>query len=184
MSIIEGPYDDTFDLSTQGGMAYARGAIIQAGVREGYSIGSVTQALQGYGVSFSGDQISAQYHQYEEILAQGQSAAQLSVDADTGEILGGNPPDDWTGQYVHQVTATFRARTSSGEYELRTRTLGIKGSTLLTPQEATDAASIIIGSPVDEEDEDTYGSTGDLLTTQLTGAWFDTRPGVLSGRTI
>jgi hypothetical protein len=165
-------------------MAYARGAIIMAGAREGYSIGSVTQALSGYGVSFTRGQVSQQYHAYEEIIAQGQSAAQLSVDADTGEILGGNPPDNWTGQYVHQVTATFRARTSSGEYELRTRTLGIKGSSILTPEEASAAVMTIIETPIDEEDEDTYGSAGDLLTTSLTGAWFDTSPGVFSGRVL
>jgi hypothetical protein len=184
LSIIEPPYDDSFDLSTEGGMAYARGAIIQAGVREGYSIGSVTQALQGYGVSFSRGQISQQYHAYEDIVAAGQSAAQLSVDASTGEVLGGNPPEDWTGQYVHQVTATFRARTSSGEYELRTRTMGIKGSTILTPDEASQAALGIIETPIDEEDEDTYGSAGDLLSLSLTGAWYDTRPGILSSRSL
>jgi hypothetical protein len=182
LSIIEPPYDDVFDLSTQGGVAYARGAIIQAGVREGYSIGSVTQALQGYGVSFTGSQVSQTYHAYEEVLAQGQSAAQLSVDASTGEVLGGNPPDNWTGQYVHQVTATFRARTSSGQYELRTRTLGIKSSELLSPEDAVNAAQSVIETPIDEDDEDTYGGVGDLLSSNLSGVWYATSPGILSGR--
>jgi hypothetical protein len=184
VSIIEPPYGDDFDLSTQGGMAYARGAIIQAGVREGYGIGSVTQALQGYGVSFTGSQVSQTFHAYEEILAQGQTAAQLSVDADTGEILGGNPPDNWTGQYVHQVTATFRARTSSGAYELRTRTLGIKSSELLSPEDAVNAAQSVIETPVGEDDEDTYGGIGDLLLSHLTGVWYGTSRGILSGRDI
>jgi hypothetical protein len=184
LSIIEPPYDDVFDLSTQGGVAYARGAIIQAGVREGYSIGSVTQALQGYGVSFTRGQVSQSYHAYEEILAAGQSATQLSVDAVTGEVLGGNPPDNWTGEYVHQVTSTFRARTSSGAYELRTRTLGIKSSTLLTGEESVNAAQTIIEMPVGEDDEDTYGGIGDLLYSQPTGVWYGTSRGILSGRDI
>jgi hypothetical protein len=184
LSIIEPPYGDDFDLSTQGGVAYARGAIIQAGVREGYSIGSVVQALHGYGVSFSAGQVSQTYHAYEEVLAAGQSAAQLSVDADTGEVLGGTPPDNWTGQYVHQVTATFRARTSSGAYELRTRTLGIKSSELLSPEDAVNAAQSVIETPVEEDDEDTYGGVGDLLSSNLSGVWYATSPGILSGRSI
>jgi hypothetical protein len=184
LSIIEGPYGDDFDLSTQGGVAYARGAIIQAGVREGYGIGSVVQALQGYGISFRGEQVSQTYHAYEEVLAAGQSAAQLSVDADTGEVLGGNPPDNWTGQYVHQVTATFRARTSSGTYEMRSRPLGIKSPVLLSPEEAVNAAQTIIEAPVDEEDEDRYGGIGDLLVSNLTGVWYDTPRGILSSRSL
>jgi hypothetical protein len=184
LSIIEPPYGDDFDLSTQGGVAYARGAIIQAGVRQGYGIGAVVQALQGYGIGFRGEQVSQTYHAYEEVLAAGQSAAQLSVDADTGEVLGGNPPDNWTGQYVHQVTATFRARTSSGAYELRTRTLGIKSSELLSPEDAVNAAQSVIETPVEEDDEDTYGGVGDLLSSNLSGVWYATSPGILSGRSI
>jgi hypothetical protein len=184
LSIIEPPYGDDFDLSTQGGVAYARGAIIQAAVREGYGIGSLTQALQGYGISFTAGQVSQSYHAYEQILAQGQTEAQLSVDADTGEVLGGNPPDNWTGQYVHQVTATFRARTSSGAYELRTRTLGIKSSALLTGAESVNAAQTIIEMPVSDDDEDTYGAVGDLLYSQPTGVWYATSRGILSGRDL
>lgn len=185
MSIIEPPYDqDLFDTSSEGAMAYTRGAIIGAGVREGYSIGSVRQALSGYGVSFTGSQVSNAYNALAEIIAQGQSASALSVDTSTGEILSGTPPDNWTGQYVHQVTATFRAQATTGEYELRTRTLGVKSDTPLTPAQAADAAMNVIEMPVDEEDEDTYGSVGNLLALNLTGAWYDTRPGILSSRNL
>jgi hypothetical protein len=185
VSIIEPPYDpEDFDLSTEGGMAYARGAIIEAGVREGYSIGSVRQALSGFGISFAGAQVSSVYNVLSENIAAGQTAAALSVDAATGQVLSGSPPDGWTGQYVHQVSATFRTQGTTGEYELRTRTMGIKSSELLDPFDAMAAATQIIETPVDEDDEDTYGSSGDLLSLSLSGVWYDTRPGVLSGRFI
>jgi hypothetical protein len=181
VSIIEPPFDsDLFDTSTEGGTAYARGAIIEAGVREGYSIGSVRLALAGYGVSFSSAQVSGAYNAMAGIVAAGQTAQALPVDVNTGEIFAGEPPDDWTGSYVHQVTGVFRAQTESGGYELRTRTIGIKSTQLLTPFDAAQAAMSIIEAPIEGDDQGTYGGMGDLLSTSLTGAWYDTRPGVLA----
>jgi hypothetical protein len=183
VSIIEPPYDDElFDLSTDGGTAYARGAIIEAGVREGYSIGSVRQALAGYGVGFSSSQVSETYNALSGIISAGQTAAALPVDVTTGEIFAGPPPENWTGQYVYQVTATFRAQTESGGYELRTRTMGVKSTEVLSANDAVNAAMSLVNAPVEEEDEDTYGGMGNLLTMSMTGAWPDTRPGVLAAR--
>lgn len=181
MSIIEPPFDaDLFDTSTEGAVSYARGAIIQAGVNEGYSIGSVRLALAGYGVSFSSSQVSAIYNNLAGIREANQTAMSLPVDVTTGEIFAGEPPDNWTGSYVHQITATFRARAETGGYELRTRTMGIKSTTILSPEDAWAAAQSIFETPVEGDDTDNYGGIGNLLTGSLTGAWYDTRPGVLA----
>jgi hypothetical protein len=185
MSIIEPPYDaDIFDFSAPGGEAYVRGQIIEAGVREGYSIGSVRNALAGYGVGFTSGQVSSIYNALSENIAAGQTATALNIDASTGEILGGTPPENWTGQYVHQVTATFRSVSMAGDYELRTRTLGIVSDNPLTSLQAQDQAMSIIESPIDEEDEDKYGSAGDLLSMSLSGTWYRTMPSILSSRNI
>lgn len=183
MSIIEPPFgSDLFDLSTEGGNAYARGAIIQAGVSEGYSIGSVRTALSGYGVSFAGSQVSDAYYGLSEALGREGPPASISLSS-TGDMMPtGPPPDTWTGQYVGQVTATFRSRTEAGGYELRTRTFGVISDEPMSGFDATQNAMQIIESPIDEENADTYGSVGDLLTLNVTGAWYRTSPGLLSAR--
>ena len=182
MSIIEPPYEaDLGPLEDNGSMAYARGAIMQAGAEEGYSLGSIRNALAGYGIDYEETWLRNAYNGMAEIVGNRPAATELSIDSSTGEILSGSPPDNWTGQYVHQVTGQFRAKATTGEYELRTRTFGIKSDVPLTPLDAANAAMQIIDMPVSEEDEDRYGSVGDLLTLNLTGAWYDTRPGILGG---
>lgn len=183
MSIIEPPYDaDLGPLDNEGAMAYARGAIMQAGSEEDYSLGSIRNALAGYGVSYEESWLRHAYNGMAQVIGNRAAATALSVDTSTGEILSGSPPDNWTGQYVHQITGQFRAQATTGEYEMRTRTFGIKSDMPLTPLDAANAAMQIIEMPVDEGDEDRYGAVGDLLTLNLTGAWFDTRPGILSSR--
>lgn len=185
MSIIEPPYEADFgELSDNGTMAYSRGAILQAGVEEGYSLGSIRNAMAGYGVDYEETWLRNAYNGMAEIVGNRPAATELSIDTSTGEILSGNEPDGFTGQYVHQVTAQFRAKATTGEWELRTRTMGIKSDVPLTPLDAANAAMTLIEMPVSEEDEDTYGSVGDLLTLNLTGAWYDTRPGILSSRNL
>lgn len=183
MSIIEPPYEADFgDLSTEGAMAYTRGAILQAGAEEGYSLGSVRNALAGYGIDYEEVWLRNAYNGVADIVGNRPAATELSIDTSTGEILSGSPPDNWTGQYVHQVTGQFRAKATTGKYELRTRTFGIKSDVPLTPLDASNAAMQIIEMPVSEDEEDRYGAIGDLLTLNLTGAWYDTRPGTLSSR--
>lgn len=181
MSFLEGLDLIGADLGSEGAVAYARGAIIGAGARAGASTYAVAKALRENGIGFRYINIRDTLAAAVAELAAGQSATALQVDSTTGEILPGTPPADWTGQYVHQVTATFRTRDDEGNYQLHQRTLGIKGSTVLTPYEAAQAALGILETPEDDDTEGGYGAAGDLLSMQLTGVWYDTNPSALRG---
>jgi hypothetical protein len=166
-----------YDFSTPGAIAYGRGAVIAGGVRAGQSANSILRGLQTLGIGINRavglDAIRAVAGQ----IAASQTAQALQLDMSSGELLTGNPPANWTGQYVHQVTGTFRTRTTGGGYELSSRTLGIKSSSALSPGEAASAAMDILETPIGEEDVDSYGAEGDLVGLSLTGAWYDTNPG-------
>lgn len=168
-------------LGAPGTDVYARGVIMQSGAAAGASGASVLGALRTAGLGIRTQDFYQVYGALRSQAAANQTASALSVDASTGEIMGGNPPANWTGQYVHQVTATFRTRDDQGNYELSQRTLGIKTSSVLTPYDAAQAAMGILSTPVEGDDEDRYGGAGDLLGLTLTGAWYDTRPTLLRG---
>lgn len=166
-------------LGVEGAESYTRGALIGYGVRAGMSQTATMNLLRQANVGFRAQQFGQVFNDYRYQVAASSTAGALDFDSDTGQLLAGSPPENWTGQYVHQVTATFRTRNEEGEYELSQRTLGIKSSDTLTPFEAAQAAMGIIDMPVEPDDEDRYGSTGDLLSLGLTGAWYDTNPGAL-----
>lgn len=164
-----------------GADAYTTGAILASGAAAGASIGSVTRALRSAGLGFQSSQISAVYKGIAAQVAANATASALSVDASTGEIMGGTPPANWTGQYVHQVTATFRTRDDQGNYGLSQRTLGIKSASVLTPFEAAQDALGIISAPDEGNGGSSFVDSGDLLGLTLTGAWYDTNPTLLRG---
>lgn len=166
-------------LSSPGAQSYARGQIIGAGARAGESGASVLGSLRAFDLGLRTQDFYDVWRAVRAQVGAALSATQLSVDVTTGEILPGTPPTNWTGQYVHQVTATFRTRDDEGNYELHQRTLGIKSTNALSPFEAAQAAMGILETPVDEDDEGGYAESGDLMSLQLTGAWYDTNPGAL-----
>lgn len=179
MSYLAGEGLDDDILGSPGAQSYARGAIIGAGARAGESGASVLGSLRAFGLGLRTQDFYDVWRAISAQIATSQTASALNVDANTGQIMPGGAPANWTGQYVHQVTATFRTRDDQGNYELAQRTLGIKSVNTLSPFEASQAALGILEAPVDEEDEGGYGESGDLMSLQLTGAWYDTSPGVL-----
>lgn len=181
MSFLAGEGLDESVLSSPGAATYARGAIIGAGARSGESGQSVLNVLRAFGLGFRTEDFYQTWNAVKAQLAANQTATALNVDTTTGEILPGTPPENWTGQYVHQVTATFRTRDDEGNYELRQRTLGIKSTIALSPFEAAQSALGIMETPSDDETEGGYGESGDLMTMQLTGAWYDTAPSAIKG---
>ena len=170
-----GALQDT--LGSEGAETYARGAILNYGARAGYSANATLGMLRQAGVGFRRQDALATFRGIKAQIAAGQTAAMIPVDATTGEILPGTPPDNWTGRYVHQVTATFRSRQEDGTYAVTQRSLGLLSGQPLSPGEAARAALGILETPVGEDSEERYPGVGDVLSLQLTGAWYQTRRG-------
>jgi hypothetical protein len=162
-------------LGAEGAEAYARGAIITAAVNSEVSKNQTMAMLRAAGVGFRETQVSTIYDLLSDQRAASQTASALNFDSTTGQILPGNPPENWTGQFTHEVTATFRTRSETGVYELSSRTLYLKGSTVLTPEEASQAAMGILSEPPETEGYEEMPDVTSLLTMSLTGAWYTTR---------
>jgi hypothetical protein len=168
------------NLGSEGAESYSRGAIIGYAVRNGISANATMGMLRQAGVGFRESQVSEIYGAYKDQIAASSGANALDFDSNTGELLPGTPPANWTGQYVHQVTANFRTRDDEGNYQINYRTFGIKASETLSPFDAMNAAMQIVDMPIGADDENSYGSAGDLISMGLTGAYYDTNPGALS----
>jgi hypothetical protein len=170
-------------LSGEGDVAYARGAIIQAGVLGGASANQTLAVLQSVNVGDSGATLGfnrANFLQvWKEAQAQvlpAQRAGSLAFDTTTGEILPGAPPPDWTGQVVHQVSATWRTKETDGSYSIQSKPYGVIAPGFLSPADAIDAAMDIISTPMSPDEAERYPSPSDILSLSLTGAWYRTNP--------
>lgn len=163
------------DISSPGVADYARGAIIQWGVGQEWSQNRIEAELRNNGVGLQATQqrklIQAEQDRQDARL----TSTQLSVDYSTGELIAPEPPANWTGQYVHQVTMTTRSLEDDGSYTLSTRTVGIKASTPLTPSQAVNAAFDVITPQEGETGSPDSPAPGDVVLSQLTGIWYDTQ---------
>jgi hypothetical protein len=163
------------DVSNPGVADYSRGAIIQWGVGQGFSQNRIESELRGAGV---GIQASVQRGLIQaEQARQGASleSTQLAMDYSTGTLLGGVTPENWTGQYVHQVTMTYQEQTGPRAYELHDRTVGLKSSVPLTPSQAIEAAFDIITPEPGEPGTPNAPDLSQVIMSQLTGVWYDTQ---------
>ncbi len=163
------------DLADEGGAtAYARGAILSAGARAGASIASVTRALRSAGIGYRAEQVSATYGTIRQAYAAGRTASALALDSSTGQLLPSDVPANWTGQYVYRSTAIFRTRDEQGNYSLESRAMSVKSSVLLTPWEISQQVLGIMETPPEPGTTTELPDISDLLSTSLTGAWYDT----------
>jgi hypothetical protein len=173
VSFIDALTDYGADPSIPGVASYTRGAIIQARVAQGWSIGSIKAELGTNSLSIRDTQMSALIRAEQARQATGTSAAQIGVDYATGELLPSEPPDFWTGNYVHKVTLTTRSLRSDGSYQLSTTTQAVKSGVPLSAEDATsDALNQMMQEPEDGE-EPTGPDLSQVLTTQLSGVWYD-----------
>lgn len=153
--------------------SYLRGVIIQAAVGEGASANSILSALSANGLGIRRDQGLQLVSAEQSRQAAGATASRLNLNSPSSELLGTAPPANWTGQYIHQVTATYRTRDEEGNYILHTRTLGLKSATALTPADAMAAAQDIMTSSIPAEEEGNYPLPSDVMSMSLTGVWYD-----------
>ena len=168
------------DLSSLGGISgaahsYLRGQIITQAVRAGASANSILRGLSGYGLGVRRNQGLALVRGEQARQLAGRTSNALDLTQPIDQLLGTAPPANWTGQFVHQVTVTYRTRTPEGGYELHTRTMGIKSSQLLTPEEATQGALDIMADNALDAEEGDYPLPSDILSVSLSGAWYDTQ---------
>ncbi len=138
-------------LGDPGANAYARGAIIAYGARNDISANQTLLALRSVGLGFQRAQFLSVFADYKDQIAAGQTATALPFDASSGELLTGTPPPNWTGQYNHEVTATFRTKDSEGNWLLNQVTRNITSNEPLSPEEATNAAMDILSTPADPD---------------------------------
>ncbi len=154
--------------------SYLRGQVITQAVRAGASANSILRALSANGMGVrrgQGLDLVAQEHSRQ--LASS-TANQIPFGSTAEQALGGAPVN-WTGKYVHQVTVTYRSTDTEGNYLLHTRTIGLPGPVLLTPEEAVQAAmGIMATEPVGEAEEARYPLAKNVLTASLSGIWYDT----------
>lgn len=169
------------DVGVGPGASYTRGAIITQAVREGASGNAILDALGAAGLGVRREQGLSLIAAERSRQMAGRTAAQLDLSASPAAILSATPPDGWTGQYVHQVTVTYRTRDEEGNYLLHTRTLGIKSASLLTAADAYAAATEIMTSQIPSEEEGEYPLPSDILSGSLSGVWYDTQNRNLPG---
>ncbi len=158
-----------------GTAAYYRAMGIQAGVSAGASSNAIIRALQGQGLSFRRTQMLSTISQARNRSALSSTANQVPMAESVGDVLPGAAPQGWTGNYVHQVTATYRSIDEEGNYLLHTRTLGLVGRNVLTPEEATGAAYDLMSQTPPSDEESNYPLSADILSLELTGAWYQVR---------
>ncbi|WP_343576701.1 hypothetical protein [Mycobacterium sp.] len=165
-------------IGSMGAAAYARGQILGRAARIGMSGRAALRALRGAGIGVGSSSFWPAWRQIRQQMAINAQASALPVDYTTGELLAAEAPPGWTGRYVHQVTAQFRHRTEAGETAIQSRTLGVVSNVPLSPSEAVRAAMDIIETPTDSDSPTGYPVASQILTMALTGAWYQTRPGL------
>lgn len=175
MSFLEALEPYGLDFSAPGAATMARGLIIANRVGLGWSNNAIQRELSSNGLGISVGQLDPMVRAERARQAAGPTANQLGVDYSTGELLPGVAPDNWTGQYVHQVTTTYRTKDTDGNFQLHTKTMWVKANDPLTPNEAAGDVLDILTAEPEEGEEPTGPELSQVLTTTLTGVWYDTR---------
>lgn len=170
---------------SEGAAAYTRGVVITQGVRAGESANSILSGLSSLGIGLNrqlGLRTVAAEHNRQQA---GATANQLDLSSPISELLGAEPPEGFTGQYVHQLAITYRSRDEEGHYMLNSITRALKSSTIMSPLEASSAVLDIMAQapPVTEDTPEI--TAGDIVSVNLSGAWYDVQnrsiPGVAGG---
>jgi len=174
-------YDFLDTLGPDGTIAYSRGAWMQGAAAAGWSFSQTYASMVGTPLGVRRESALSVWQDIQAVQATDIGIGRVPVTGTAGELLGNEPPPNWTGQYVHTVEATYRTRNADGSYQVESRFYGLKGNDLLSPLEASDAAMGIIGTPVEPEEESNYPDASSVISLQLVGAYYHTSPGLLGG---
>ena len=181
VSWLEGLDPGAWDLTDPGAISYARGAVIAAGARAGASANDIIGALSGTPLGIRRSTALQVIAEYKDQIAAGQTATALPIDTSSGELLTGTPPANWTGQYNHEVTATYRTKDSEGNWFLEHVQRNITSPVPMTPAEAISAAMDILATPADLDADSEAPDINSVISLALTGAWYRTARSPLYG---
>jgi hypothetical protein len=175
-------YDFLDSLGPDGTIAYSRGAWLQGAANAGLSFNQAYAQMTGTPIGIRRESALSVWQDIQAVQATDIGVSRIGVTGTAGELLGNEPPPNWTGEYVHTVMTTFRTAQPDGSYTQESRFYGLKGFDLLTPEEAADAAMGIIETAPPSLSDDNYPRPEDVISMQLVGAYYNTNPGALSAR--
>jgi hypothetical protein len=182
MSDLGSVYDFLDSLGPDGTISYSRGAWLQGAANAGLSFNQAYSQMTGTPLGIRRESALGMWQDIQAVQATDIGVSRIGITGTAGELLGNEPPANWTGEYVHTVQATFRTKQSDGSYTQESRFYGLKGFDLLTPEEAADATMGVLETAPEGPDAGNYGQASDVVGMQLVGAYYNTNPGTLSGR--
>lgn len=167
--------------------SYVRGQLISAGVRAGQSANEIIRGLRSVGAGFQRTQALSAIRAESARQMAGATSAQVDLTLPVDQLLGTAAPENWTGQFVHQVAVTWRERDEEGNYSMHAVTKAIKSSQLLTPGEAVAGVYDIMTQNPEAPQGGTPGiDPSSIVAMSLSGVWYDTQrrnlPFVQGGR--
>ena len=155
--------------------SYVRGVVITQAVRAGASANSIIRSLSSAGIGVRRQQALQLISAEQSRQAAGATSTQLDLTQPTDVLLAAEPPPGFTGQYIHQVSYTWRTRDAEGNYLLHTRTMAIKSPTILTGLDAMNATQDILSQSDLGPGDNTWVDPNSIIGMSLSGVWYDTQ---------
>lgn len=178
MSLLGDLGDVLGDNPSEGSIAYTRGAILWGFAAQEQSFASAMRAMRQAGIGIRNDQALAAWQDIQTTLSEAGAAGAISFDQLASGALADTAPANWTGQYTYRVNFTSRLRGAEGEYYLESTPKWFITSSVLSPEEAVNAASTMLDLPAGVGTPDSI-DPNQVIMANLSGAWYRTQPGVL-----
>lgn len=163
---------------SEGAIAYARGAWLWGAASRGESFASAYSALVGTPAGIRREQALSMWQDIQTTLSEAGGAGAISFDQLASGALAEQAPQNWTGQFTYRVNFTSRIRGDEGDYYLESTPKWFITSSVLSPEEAVNAASTMLDLPAGVGSPEGIDS-GNVIMSNLSGAWYRTQPGVL-----
>jgi hypothetical protein len=163
---------------SEGAIAYARGAWLWGAASRGESFTSAYQAMVGTPAGIRRDQALAMWQDIQTTLSEAGGAGAIGFDQLASGAWAEAVPDNWTGQFTYRVNFTSRTKDSYGDYQLESTPKWFITSSVLTPEQAVNAAMNMISLPAGVGTPDGIEPVN-VVMANLSGAWYRTQPGIL-----
>ena len=163
---------------SEGAIAYARGAWLWGAASRGESFSSAYAAMVGTPAGIRRDQALSMWQDIQTTLSEAGIANAIGFDQLAFKTVYDVPPPNWTGQYTYRVNFTSRTSDQYGDYTLESVPKWFITRSVLTPEEAVNAAMSMISLPAGVGTPDAI-EPGNVVMANLSGAWYRTQPGIL-----